>query len=141
LGVALVPYYTPKHHPRALRLLNGVLTADKANTEARFARAQISEAAGEWENARKEFQYLLDAGGSEKDMITAKEELGWCLVNEGKLEEGRDVLEGIVESRDASLEDGARDDEAFVRARAWWRLGQTEWMIGGKYWVFFHHHS
>jgi len=64
--------------------------------------------------------------------VTAKEEVGWCLVNEGKLEPGRDVLEKAVELRDARWEQEGKDDEAMPRARAWWRLGRTEWMIGGE---------
>jgi superkiller protein 3 len=137
LGVSLVPYYTPKHHPRALRLLNGVVSTEPSNTEARFARALISQSAEKWAEAREEFQHLLDVGGGDKDMVSAKEEVGWCLVNEGKLEEGRDILEEVVEKRDSRNEAGASDDEAFARARAWWRLGQTEWMIGGELAAFF----
>jgi superkiller protein 3 len=132
LGVALVPYFSPKHHPRATRLLNGVLEDQPTNTEARFARALIFQASGNWVEARKNFQILLDAGGDEKKMVTAKEEVGWCLVNEGKLEPGRDVLEKAVELRDARWEQEGKDDEAMPRARAWWRLGRTEWMIGGE---------
>jgi superkiller protein 3 len=128
-----VPYFSPKHHPRATRLLNGVLGADPTNSEARFARAQIFQTAGNWSEARKHFQQILDQGGEEKDVVAAREEVGWCLVNEGKLEEGRDILETVVEMRDARQEKEGKDDEAFPRARAWWRLGQTEWMIGGEH--------
>ncbi|KAK8858471.1 hypothetical protein IAR55_002698 [Kwoniella newhampshirensis] len=130
LGVALVPYFAPKHHTRATRLLTGVLKEFPDNNEARFARAQIYQSAGKWSEARKLFQMLLDAGGDERGVLAAKEELAWCLVNEGKLEAGRDVLEGVVETRDARKEKGGKDDEAYERARAWWRLGRTEWMIG-----------
>jgi len=130
LGVALVPYYPPKHHERASRLLKGVLEAEPTDYEARFAVGQIAETAGEWEVARGHFQTLLDQGGSDREMVAAREELGWCLVNEGKLEEGRDVLESVVEIRDTRKEQEGKDDEALQRARAWWRLGRTEWMIG-----------
>lgn len=135
LAVALVPYFAPKHHPQATRLLKGVLDAQPNNAEARFARAQIYEMAGNWQEAQKNFQHILDQGGEEKEMVAAKEELGWCLVNRGKLQEGREVLEEVVELRDSrkeKLEEGKEDDEAFARARAWWRLGQTEWKIGGE---------
>ncbi|WRT67666.1 uncharacterized protein IL334_004638 [Kwoniella shivajii] len=133
LGMALVPYFSPKHHPRAIRLLDGVLKSYPSNAEARFARAQIHQAAGKWAYARKEFQTLLDSGGDEKDVVSSKEELGWCFVNEGELEKGREVLEEVVEIRDARKEEQeGKDDEAFARARAWWRLGKTEWMIGDQ---------
>lgn len=111
-----------------------MLEAQPANSEARFARAQIYQSAGKWLDAQKNFQIILDQGGDEKDMVAAKEELGWCLVNQDKLDDGRDVLEEVVELRDSrkeQLEEGKEDDEAFARARAWWRLGRTEWMIGG----------
>lgn len=135
LAVSLVPYFAPKHHSQATRLLKGVLDAEPTNSEARFARAQISQEAGKWAEARKGFQYILDQGGDTKEMVAAKEELGWCFVNEGKLTEGRDLLEEVVETRDAmasELPEGKEDEDAFGRARAWWRLGQTEWKIGGK---------
>lgn len=132
LGVALVPYFSPKHHPRATRLLNAVLTAQPSNAEARFARAQIFQTAGNWREARKHFQQILDQGGEEKEMVAAREEVAWCLVNEGSLEEGRDILEGVVELRDERKETSGKDDEPYARARAWWRLGRTEWMIGGE---------
>jgi superkiller protein 3 len=134
LAVSLVPYFAPKHHAQATRLLKGVLDAEPTNSEARFARAQISQEAGKWPEARKGFQYILDQGGDAKEMVAAKEELGWCFVNEGKLSEGRDILEEVVETRDAmasELPEGKEDEDAFARARAWWRLGQTEWRIGG----------
>ncbi|WVQ65903.1 uncharacterized protein L199_004081 [Kwoniella botswanensis] len=130
LGLACVPYFAPKHHPRAIRLLDGVLKSHPDNKEARFARAQIHQAAGQWSYARKEFQTLIDAGGDENDVVAAKEELGWCLVNEGELEKGREILEEVVEIRDARKEQDGKDDEAYQRARAWYRLGRTEWMIG-----------
>ncbi|WVR06249.1 hypothetical protein IAU60_003279 [Kwoniella sp. DSM 27419] len=130
LGVALVPYFAPKHHTRATRLLSGVMKDFPENAEARFARAQIHQAAGQWAQARKQFQTLLDAGGDEKDIVAAREELGWCYVNEGELEKGREVLEEVVEVRDARHEKDGKDDEAFARARAWWRLGHTEWTLG-----------
>lgn len=129
LGVALVPYYPPKHHQRAQRLLTGVLEAEPNDYEAHFALGQIYETAEKWEKARAEYQTLLDLGGDEKQMVAAQEELGWCLVNEGKLEEGRDVLEKVVEIRDTRKEQENTDDEKYPRARAWWRLGRTEWMI------------
>ena len=128
LGVALVPYYPPKHHTRAARLLNGVLSSELSNSEARYGVGQIQETAGQWAEARANFQQILDSG----DMpIAAKEEVGWCFVNEGELEKGRDILEEIVKSRDSKWEEGGKKAEgAFARAQAWWRLGRTEWLIG-----------
>lgn len=132
LGIALVPYYPPKHHARASRLLEGVLKTEPSDYEARFAVGQIHEVASDWNAAKESFQTLLDLGGDDRQMVAAREELGWCLVNEGKLEEGRDVLESVVEMRDTHKEQDPKSDEPVARARAWWRLGQTEWMIGDE---------
>ena len=120
LGVALVPYFAPKHHPRATRLLSAVLETEPANSEARFARAQIHTSAGEWPQARKQFQTILDQGGAEREVVAAKEEVGWCLVNEGQLNEGREILEEVVQMRDTKWEESGKEDEALPRARAWW---------------------
>ena len=75
---------------------------------------------------------LLNQGGDEREMVAAREELGWCFVSEGKLEQGREMLEEVVEMRDSRWKQGGKEDEALPRARAWWRLGRTEWMIGGE---------
>lgn len=127
-----MPYFPPKHHSRASRLLTGVIDSEPTNSEARFARAQIFETAGQWQEARDLFQSILDQGGDDRDMVAAREEVAWCLVNEGKLTEGRDILEEVVEMRDSKWEESGKEDEALPRARAWWRLGKTEWMIGGE---------
>ena len=158
LGVSLVHYFPPKHHSRASNLLNAVLKVQPVNSEARFARGQIFETAGNWSEAKKNFEMILNvtepdqseaqqiqdaadlviSKDAEEDkrltrsIVGAKEEIGWCLVNEGKLEKGREVLEEVVELRDTRHEQGGKEDEALARARAWWRLGRAEWMIGGQ---------
>jgi hypothetical protein len=75
---------------------------------------------------------ILDQGGEEHEVVAAKEEVGWCLVNEGQLNEGREILEEVVQLRDTKWEESGKEDEALPRARAWWRLGRVEWMIGGE---------
>lgn len=141
MAVALVPYFPPKHHTRAARLLNTVLGVDPTNTEARFARGQIFQYAGNWPEARKSFKQIIETpteGHNSKEeearRVAAREELGWCLVNEGDLQGGRDILEDIVQERDKKWEEGGMKDgeDAVIRARAWWRLGRTEWLIGGE---------
>ncbi|OXG33946.1 superkiller protein 3 [Cryptococcus neoformans Bt15] len=131
LGVALVPHYPPKHHARAARILETVLKIHPTNNEARFARAQIYETAGQWSDARQHFEKIVQNGGSEKERLDSKEEVGWCLANEGKLEEGRDILEEVIEVRDTKTEK-EKEAEARERGRTWWRLGRTEWMIGDE---------
>ncbi|RXK41621.1 hypothetical protein M231_01120 [Tremella mesenterica] len=132
LGIALVPYYPPKHHARANRLLSDVLSQQMNNLEARFARARILQTEGRWAEAREEFQIMLDSGPEEREAVAAREEIGWCLVNEDKLSEGRDVLEEVVQLRETRKEQDSNDDEAYARARGWYRLGRCEWLIGDE---------
>ena len=127
LGVALVHFYPPKHHLRATRLLNGVLDFDPADVAARMGRGRILQAAGDWDAARNEFQTVMDATGN----VEAQEEVGWCLVKDGKVEEGREVLETVVELRDTKAEENGGGEEK-DRARAWWRLGMAEWTLNGR---------
>ena len=129
LGLALVPYYSPKHHPRAARLLDSVLTSHPNNASALFARAQIHQAALEWEKARESLHKVLDMAGaasaSFESLTDAREEIGWCLVNEGSLEAGSQVLEETLGIRN---EVGGDSEKAILgRARTAWRLGRTQW--------------
>ncbi|KAL7425055.1 Superkiller protein 3 [Cryptotrichosporon argae] len=132
LAVALVPYFAPKHHARADRLLKGVLKAQPENYEARFTRSQIFQAAGNWVEARKGFQ-LLVGKGTEAESLAAQEEVAWCLDNEGKLQDARAMLLDVVKAvRDAAPEkQGEEEKQDPVGARTWWRLGQAEWKSTG----------
>lgn len=77
---------------------------------------------------------MLDLSPGERLELSTTEEIGWCLVNEGKLDEGRDVLEDTAMRKLAKWEErGSKEgDDAFGRARGWYRLGQTEWMINSE---------
>lgn len=76
----------------------------------------------------------MDLQPDEKLEMSSTEEVGWCLVNEGNLERGRDVLEEVAQRRtNAWIERGEKEgDDALGRARVWYRLGRTEWMINSK---------
>lgn len=116
---------------RATRLLDGVLAFDPTDIPARMGRGRILQAANDWEAARTEFQSVVDIAGDAAVGIEAKEEVGWCLVKEKKIEEGREVLETVVELRDTRAEETGGGEEK-DRARAWWRLGMAEWALGGE---------
>lgn len=58
--------------------------------------------------------------------LEAKENVGWCMIKEGLLEEGRAQLIGVVDVLDV---DESRGPDA---ARVWTRIGQAEWEMGGR---------
>jgi superkiller protein 3 len=57
----------------------------------------------------------------------AKEQQGWCLVKQGRLEEGKAILDSVSEVFDV---DTTRGEDS---ARVWWRKGIADWEMGGKF--------
>ncbi|KAJ9110552.1 hypothetical protein QFC20_002881 [Naganishia adeliensis] len=114
LGTALVHYFAPKHHPRALQLLDGALKQNRKRPPALWARGRFTE-------AREQFEQALEMRGRSYDQ-------------EGRLEEGKQMLLEMVEVLD---KDGARNQDS---ARVWTRLGQAEWQMGGTHREEAHEH-
>ncbi len=126
LGTALVHFYPPKHHVKALTLLESVLEAAPESIACLSGRGYIREEAGQWESARSDFEQVV-ALTSEVDLLRleAREQAAWCQVQEGSLIEGASRLADVA----AELVD--RKDKAVESARVWWKLGQAEWLQGG----------
>ncbi|KAJ9117523.1 hypothetical protein QFC22_004373 [Naganishia vaughanmartiniae] len=133
LGTALVHYFAPKHHPRALQLLDGVLKQNPKATACMMGKGYIFLADDKFSEARTQFADALEVEQEKrKDVeqplsnleLEAKENVGWCLIKEGLLKEGRTQLMGVVEVLDA---DESRGQDA---ARVWTRIGQAEWEMG-----------
>jgi superkiller protein 3 len=55
LGTSLVHYYPPKHHARALRILDDILSEDDANVPSLMGRAYILQASKDWVGAAELF--------------------------------------------------------------------------------------
>jgi superkiller protein 3 len=51
LSTSLVHFFPPKHHPRALRIMDEVLSQDPQNVACLMARGYILEAAAQWTEA------------------------------------------------------------------------------------------
>lgn len=137
LGTGLVHYFSPKHHPRALKLLEGVLQLDPNAITCLMGRGSIFQAQGEYAAARKDFQRVLNletAGASEDQpfagsdaALKAGEEIGWCLVKEDSLQDGKVVLEKVA----TALENLPGQEVAASRVE--WRIGVVEWEMGGEF--------
>jgi len=59
--------------------------------------------------------------------LEATEQQGWCMAKETMRAEGIEVLRGVAEVFDTDV---ARKTDS---ARVWWRIGVTEWEMGGKF--------
>jgi superkiller protein 3 len=133
-----VHYFAPKHHPRALQLLDGVLEQNPKATACLMGKGYIYLADDQFADARTQFERALQAEQAKRGDRTeqqplssveleARENVGWCLIKQGLLEEGKEQLMQVVEVLDA---DESRAQDA---ARVWTRIGQAEWEMGGRF--------
>ncbi|KZO90759.1 TPR-like protein [Calocera viscosa TUFC12733] len=145
LATALVHLHPPKHHPRALRLLDQVLAQDPNSVPALMGRGYVLQTQGKWGESAILFSKVVgleqakreSAEGDEADAtgsmevveIEAREERAWCWVRNGVGEKGEEGLREAVGLWDASPHPGIGRQQA----RAWWRLGRCLWENGQRY--------
>lgn len=119
LSTSLVSFFPPKHHARALRILDDVLAADPDNIPCIMGRAYVLQHVAKWEDAVALFgraESLSRNGTSTR--LRAREEEVWCHVQLGEVEMAEEALTALAGELDAL--DGSETD----RARCWWRLGK-----------------
>jgi superkiller protein 3 len=92
---------------------------------------------GRFSEAREQFEQALQIERAKRvseDQVRssldleATECVGWSMIKEGRLEEGREMLLEMVEVLD---KDESRNQDS---ARVWTRIGQAEWQMGGMFW-------
>lgn len=136
LGTALVHYYAPKHHPRALQLLDGVLKQNPKATACLMGKGYVFLGESRFSEAREQFEKALEIEKTKRvaaDLVRsnldleATECVGWSMIKEGRLEEGRKLL---LETVDILDQDESRNQDS---ARVWTRIGQAEWQMQGTY--------
>jgi superkiller protein 3 len=144
LGTAFVHYYAPKHHPKALKLLDAVLADHPDSVPCFMGRGYIFAGEQRWNEARLEFEKVITLENKRQDStavpkegqpvgslwsasrLEATEQQGWCMTKEGMLEDGIEVLQSVAEVFDTDV---ARKTDS---ARVWWRIGVAQWEMGGK---------
>ena len=127
LGTALVHYYPPKHHTRALRILDDVLLDDDANVPSLMGRAYILQASKDWGAAAELFLRVNELlPGDVDEGIRAQEEHAWCMLKEGNGDLAVEELEAVSEALDHL------DDREVDQARCWWRIGKCAWESKGS---------
>ncbi|KAH9978973.1 TPR-like protein [Lactifluus volemus] len=128
LATSLVHLYPPKHHTRALRVLEEVLSEDPRNVECLMGRGYVLQRSGKWLQAASCFSRVIDIHPDEaRDSIRAQEEHAWCQVQLYHLDEATTELKiviGLLESEEDSEED---------QSRSWWRLGRAYWEMGPEH--------
>lgn len=127
LVTSLVHFFPPKHHPRALGIIDEVLVQEPDNVPSLMGRAYVLQSIPKWDEAGALFAKVTQLIPEDlEDGLRAKEEFAWCSVQAQNVEGGvaglkcvLDVLEGL-ENRDHD------------RARCLWRLGKCYWDMGGQ---------
>ncbi|KAL1743133.1 hypothetical protein HDZ31DRAFT_83630 [Schizophyllum fasciatum] len=127
LATSLVHLFPPKHHARALPILDDVLSQDPLNIPALMGRAYIMEAAQKWGEAAECLQQVVTLLPEDvENGLRAKEELAWCQSQQGDLQGAVAALTAVKET--LSEVEGRELDQA----RCLWRIGKCYWDMGGE---------
>lgn len=127
LGTSLVQYYPPKHHPRALRILDNILSDDGDNVPSLMGRAYILEASKDWDAASELFLRVHELLPDDFDEgLRAREEHAWCTLHQGDGDVAAGELKAVSEIL-SNLE-GRETDQA----RCSWRMGKCAWQAEGS---------
>ncbi|OBZ66566.1 Superkiller protein 3 [Grifola frondosa] len=125
LATSLVHFFPPKHHARALDIIEQILHQDADNVSGLMGRGFILQHAGKWADASKAFARVVELIPDDFGQgIRAKEEYAWCQAKLHDLESAAKALQDVIYVLD-ELE-GREDD----KARCWWRLGVCHWDMG-----------
>ena len=119
-------HFPPKHHTRALRIIDDVLSSDPVNVPCLLGRGHVLRDARKWDDAVAVFCKVVELLPDDlKDGLRAREERAWCLLQRQEAAEAEKEFLSVVEVLDR--EEG-RETEA---ARCWRRLGQCRWDLEG----------
>ncbi|KAH0589327.1 hypothetical protein H2248_005088 [Termitomyces sp. 'cryptogamus'] len=122
LATSLVHLFPPKHHARALRIIDDVLSQSADNVHCLMGRAFILEKAGKWDEAATLFARVDELLPDDLSTgIRAREENAWCCCQIDNADEGLPILKNIV----PILQD--MDNSGEDAARCLWRIGQCYW--------------
>ncbi|TFK75308.1 TPR-like protein [Pluteus cervinus] len=126
-ATALVHLFPPKHHTRALSIIDDVLTSDPESAHCLMGRAYILETAEQWREAVDLFDKVSNLLPEDRKVgLRAREEAAWCQFRSGELQSAIATLQGVLDSLKAVKEDRSLDV-----ARCLWRLGTCHWDLDG----------
>ncbi|EJD03262.1 TPR-like protein [Fomitiporia mediterranea MF3/22] len=129
LATGLVHLFPPKHHARAIRVLDDVLSFEPNNVTCLMGRAYVFQASRRWDDAAELFLNVVNQLPDDVEVgLVAKEEHAWCLV-----ERAEPALDVAVEELQFVLNRiEPLDGYEQRKARVWWRLGQCYWRLGAN---------
>lgn len=126
LATSLVHFFPPKHHTRALRLIDAVLAEDPVNVKCLMGRGYIMQHALKWGEGGNNFRRVTELlPDDSSEGLRAREEEAWCKVEDHDPDAGEKALMEVINILDS--QEGRHQDQA----RCWWRLGKCRWELGG----------
>ncbi|KZT27982.1 TPR-like protein [Neolentinus lepideus HHB14362 ss-1] len=125
LAMSLVHLFPPKHHARAIPILDDVLSQDPNNVACLMGRGYVLQNAGKWAEATDFFKRAVTCATRDPDThVRAMEECAWCGIQLGSLAEASTSLREVLD-----LLESMKNKEV-DKARCWWRLGRCLWEMG-----------
>lgn len=118
-----------------MQLLDGVIKQNPKATACLMGKGYIFLGEGRFTEAREQFEAALEIERSKRIVadqamsnleLEATECVGWSMIKESRLEEGRSKLLEVVDVLD---EDESRNQDS---ARVWTRIGHAEWEMQGQ---------
>ncbi|KAI0093293.1 TPR-like protein [Irpex rosettiformis] len=127
LGTALVHLFPPKHHTRALRIIDEVLSEESQNVPCLMGRGFIFQHAKRWVDARAQFTVVASLIPDDvHDGLRSREEAAWCQAQDQDPYGASQELLELLNILDA------QQGREYDKARCWWRLGKCQWDLGDK---------
>ncbi|EIW82901.1 TPR-like protein, partial [Coniophora puteana RWD-64-598 SS2] len=127
LSWALVHLHPPRHHPRAIHLVEAALAQNAQRSRSLITKGYIMQNASRWQEAAdlasRKARVIQD------NTLLAEEEYSWCVSRlEGRIVEGLAGLQSVK----ATLEGLHEKDSSHAEdiARCVWRIGECNWANG-----------
>ncbi|KAK7056865.1 Superkiller protein 3 [Paramarasmius palmivorus] len=99
LATSFVHFFPPKHHPRALLLIDQILQKSPNNIAGLMGRGYIYEQEKRWEEASETFERVTQLLPDDlDDGLRAREEHAWCLGQAGDLPSAISLLKGVMQT-------------------------------------------
>lgn len=119
LGMALISYQSPRHHPEAKSIFDSILKRKPTNTHCLLGIGLILEEDQEYEEAVDFFSRALQRDPSNTKI---QSELAWCTALNGDLEVGLENLQAVL----ATIEEAETQNREF-KSEILYRIGRCQW--------------
>ncbi|KAJ9611692.1 Superkiller protein 3 [Cladophialophora chaetospira] len=127
LAKSLITYQSPRNHPEAKELFQGVLNRKPKLTPALLGIGLIYEEDEDYSEAVK---FFIQAAERDPANIRIKLELAWCRAHSGQLQQGLDELEGVL----STIEwEKAANQDLVMKSVTLFRIAYCYWELNSSH--------